>query len=330
MKVAFWMHSLEVNSCRYRVFQYLPYLRQQGVWASIHLYRGPWLDRMKFYNTLGDYDILYVHRRLFHPLEFWYVRRRTKKIVYDFDDAIMYRSSSSKNPHSASRRVKFNIMMKGMDFVVAGNQFLRSEVLRTHSNVEVIPTSIDLSRYHVKRSFEHEGPVIVGWLGSSSTLRYLKNLLPVFEELYNQFPKFQLKIVCDQFLDSMSVPVIKKRWSAEEEEADLQSFDIGVMPLVDDLWSQGKCGLKLLQYFGVGIPAVCTPVGINRDIVEDGVNGFWARDEEQWMDRLLTLIRDEGLRREMGMRGRKTVETGYTVEVNAPRLLKVLETVSET
>jgi glycosyltransferase involved in cell wall biosynthesis len=329
MKVAFWIHSLEVNSCRYRVLQYLPYFRQQGVGASIHLYQRPWLDRMKFYNTLGEYDILYVHRRLFHPLEFWYVRRRAKKIVYDFDDALMYRSSSSKNPHSPSRRMKFTIMMKGMDFVVAGNQFLRSEVLRTHSNVEVIPTSIDLSRYHVKGGFEHAGPVIVGWLGSSSTLKYLKNLLPVLEELYAQSPTFTLKIVCDQFLDSPRLPVVKKPWSAEEEEGDLQSFDIGVMPLSDDLWSRGKCGLKLLQYFSVGVPAVCTPVGINRDIVQDGVNGFWARDEGQWKDRLFTLIHDEGLRREMGVRGRKTAETGYSLEVNAPILLRVLETVSQ-
>ena len=151
--------------------------------------------------------------------------------------------------------------------------------------------------------------------------------MPTLERLYQRYPHFQLKIVCDRFIDGIHVPVIKKKWSAETEEADLKSFDIGVMPLTDDLWSRGKCGLKILQYFSVGIPAVCTPVGINRDIVHDTVNGFWAQDEKQWENRLLTLIQEEQLRREMGVEGRKTVENLYTVEVNAPRVLGILKKV---
>ena len=97
------------------------------------------------------------------------------------------------------------------------------------------------------------------------------------------------------------------------------------MPLSIDLWSQGKCGLKIIQYFSVGVPVVCTPVGINRDIVEDGVNGFWAENGDQWEDRLLKLIREEELRKEMGFKGRKKVEEGYCLEVNAPRILDVLK-----
>lgn len=125
------------------------------------------------------------------------------------------------------------------------------------------------------------------------------------------------------------MPVIKKQWSAEEEVADLKSFDIGIMPLMDDLWSRGKCGLKILQYYSVGVPAVCTPVGINRDIVEDGVNGFWAENGDQWENRLLRLVKEEGLRKEMGLRGREIVEREYSLEVNAPRLFEILKRVSE-
>jgi glycosyltransferase involved in cell wall biosynthesis len=218
-------------------------------------------------------------------------------------------------------------MMKRVDFVIAGNQFLKSEVLPYNSNVSVIPTSIDLSRYTVKNNILKESPFTIGWLGSSSTLKYLRNLMPTLENLYQRFPNFQLKIVCDQFLDNPQVPVIKKRWSPDEEEADLKSFDIGLMPLSTDLWSQGKCGLKIIQYFSVGVPVVCTPVGINRDIVEDGVNGFWAQNGDQWEDRLLKLIREEGLRKEMGFKGRKKVEEGYSLEVNAPQILDVFKKV---
>lgn len=327
MRIAYLIHSLEVNSCRYRVLQYLPYLKKNGVEASIHFYKRGWLEKIIFYNTLGQYDILYIHRKLFPPLEFWYIRKKVKKIVYDFDDALMYRSSSSKSSYSFSRRYKFSYMMKRADFIIAGNQFLKSEVLHYNPNVTIIPTSIDLSHYPLKDNWHQKGPITIGWLGSGSTLKYLKAIMPVLENLYQRYPHFQLKIICDQFLEGMRLPVIKKLWAEEEESSDLRSVDIGIMPLSDDLWSRGKCGLKILQYQSVGLPVVCAPVGVNRDIVENGVNGFWAENETQWEDRLLKLIEGEALRREMGLRGRMTVEQSYSLEVNGPRILSVLKKV---
>lgn len=317
-----------MNSCRYRVLQYLPYFRKGGVEVSVHFYKRNGLEKLKFYNTLGQYDIFYIHRKLFSPTEFWYLRRKAKRIIYDFDDALMYRSSGARNPYSLSRRFRFAYMMKRVNFVMAGNQFLKSQVIPYNPNVEVIPTSIDLSQYSVKKGDHPEGLITIGWLGSSSTLKYLRPLLPTLEKMFNGYPHFQLKIVCDRFLDSSYLPIIKKRWSSEEEEGDLKSFDIGIMPLSDDLWSRGKCGLKILQYQSVGVPVICTPVGVNRDIIEDGVNGFWAQDEDQWEKGLSKLIQEDGLRREMGLEGRKTVERGYSLEVNAPRILDVLKKVS--
>jgi len=329
MKVAFLIHSLEVSSCRYRVLQYLPYLKKRGVEVSVQFYKRGWLDKFKFYNTLGQYDIFYILRKLFSPFEFWYIHQMAKKIIYDFDDALMYRSSGSKNPYSLSRRVKFAYMMKRVDHVIAGNQFLRTEVLPYNPHVTVIPTAIDLSRYSLKEHFSKVGPITIGWLGSSSTLKYLKTLMPILENIYKKCPHIQLKIVCDKFLDDFIIPLIKKWWSPDEEEMDLKSFDIGLMPLYNDLWSQGKCGLKILQYFSVGVPVVCTPVGINKDIVEDGENGFWAQNGEEWENRLLKLIEEEGLRREMGLKGRKTVERDYSLDISAPRLFSVLKEVME-
>ena len=327
MKVAFLIHSLEVSGCRYRVLQYLPYLKEKGVACSVHLFQEGWPVRLRFYRSLADYDLLYIHRRLFPPLELAYVRRKANKIIFDFDDAIMYRSSSSSNPYSFSRRLKFAYLMKRVDFVVAGNEFLRSEVLPYTTRVEVIPTSIDLTRYSMRGESSAKGPLTIGWLGSSSTLKYMKAMMPMLERLYDQYPHFQLKIVCDAFLESERLPVVKKRWALEEEEADLKSFDIGIMPLTDDLWTRGKCGLKILQYYGVKVPVVCTPVGVNRDIVEDGTNGFWAENEDQWMEKLLLLMRDPGLRHEMGRKGRMKVEQRYRLETCAGRLYDILEKV---
>ena len=328
MKIAFLIHSLEVSGCRYRVLQYLPYFEREGMKASLYFFNADRRAQLEFYRALGQYDLLYIHRKLFFPAEFWYIRRKARKIIYDFDDAIMYRSSGSRTPYSLSRRIKFAYMMKRVDLSIAGNQFLKSEVLPYNPHVEVIPTSVDLARYRVKKTFDHAGPLTIGWLGSSSTLKYLKALMPVLENLYRQYPHLQLKMVCDQFLDGFGLPLVKKRWSAEEEEADLKSFDIGVMPLADDLWSKGKCGLKILQYYSVGIPVVCTPVGVNREIVQDGVNGFWAENEGEWKDRLGRLIQNENLRREMGLKGRQVVEQEYSMEVNGPRILEIMNRVA--
>jgi glycosyltransferase involved in cell wall biosynthesis len=329
IKVAFLIQGMEASSSRYRVLQYLPFLKEQGVDVSVHPRQQRWRDKLTFYNSLYQYDLLFIQRKLFTPAEFLYIRHKAKKIVYDFDDAVMYRSSGSASSISFSRRFRFGYMMKRVDYVIAGNQFLKSEVQPYNKNVAVIPTTIDLSRYSAKEAGDQSNVITIGWLGSSSTLKYLRPLIPVLERTHRKHPNVQLKIVCDQFLDAQYLPVIKKRWASEEEEADLKSFDIGIMPLTDDLWSRGKCGLKILQYYSVGVPVVCTPVGINGEIVEDGVNGFWARNETEWEERLLRLIEEEGLRREMGINGRRTVEEGYSLEVNAPRLFSVIKEVMQ-
>lgn len=202
MKVAFLIHSLEVSGCRYRVLQYVPFLKERGVDVSIHLYKRTWADKITFYDLLNQYDILCIYRKLFLPTEFWHIRKKAKQIVYDLDDAVMYRSSSSKTPYSFSRRLKFAYMMRRIDFAIAGNQFLKSEVFRYNPNVEIIPTTIDLSRYPLKENFHTGGPITIGWMGSGSTLKYLKLLMPSLERVYQKFPGFQLKIVCNDFLDS--------------------------------------------------------------------------------------------------------------------------------
>jgi glycosyltransferase involved in cell wall biosynthesis len=219
----------------------------------------------------------------------------------------MYRSAKSKNPYSISRRVKFAYLIKRADGVIAGNAFLKSEALRHNDHVVTIPTPLDLSRYRLKEHVLNDDVVTIGWLGSRSSLRYLRSLLPTLERIFQRHPGVRLKIVCSEFLDSSSLPIVKKQWSWEEEEEDLRSFDIGVMPLSNDLWSKGKCGLKILQYYSVGVPVVCTPVGINQDIVTHGVNGFWALNEGQWEEGLVALVQDKALK-EMGLRGRETVE----------------------
>jgi glycosyltransferase involved in cell wall biosynthesis len=134
--------------------------------------------------------------------------------------------------------------------------------------------------------------------------------------------------VSNHFFDSPYFPIIKKPWKLEDENEDLISFDIGLMPLHDDLWSRGKCGLKIVQYLSVGLPVVCTPVGMNSDIIKEGENGFWATTHQEWVDRLSTLIQNPDLRYAMGLKGIETVDQGYSLAVTSEKFFYVLQSLN--
>jgi glycosyltransferase involved in cell wall biosynthesis len=326
MRIIFLTHASDQGH-RFRVEQYFPYLKARRVEPQWQPLGGSVRERLAIYRTLPNYDVVCIQRRLLSPLEFFWVRRKSKKILFDIDDAIMYRSSSSPQSHSFSRRIKFRWMVRGSDIVTAGNQFLRAEVLKVDPGKEVflIPTSIDTRLYPKKKGNADHREIILGWIGTKGNLKYLKRLEPVFNILSQRFSDVKLKIVSDDFYHSPSISVIKKTWRLEDENEDLVSFDIGLMPLNDDLWSRGKCGLKIIQYLSVGVPVVCTPVGINSDIVTDGENGFWARDDQEWLDRLTRLIQDKELRRRMGAKGIETVEQGYSLSVASEKFYKILQ-----
>jgi glycosyltransferase involved in cell wall biosynthesis len=324
MKVLFLIQGFSVAASRYRVLQYIPYLNSKGVDTSVSLYPRTLKENFQFFNDLPQYDIIFLQRKRFNQPRLGWLRKRAKRIIYDFDDSVMYRNSKARDPISQTRRRRFVQMIKNSNFVIAGNEFLKSEVLPFNPNVEVIPSAIDQERYHLKTYPLKQDRVTLGWIGDHGSIHYLEKMRPLFDKIGEQYPHVNLKIVCDTFFDCERMNVIKKNWSSEEEVADLQGFDIGLMPLVDDPWSWGKCGLKIIQYQGVGLPVVCTPVGINMDLVEDGINGYWAMTLVEWEKKLSALIEDSELRERMGREGRRRVLENYTYQACAPRLLSIL------
>src|SRR4030043_383275 len=320
MNVLFLIQGFTIAASRYRLLKYIPYLESKGVKTTVSLYPRSLKENFQFFNDLPQYDIVFLQRKRFNQPQLGMLRRRAKKIVYDLDDAVMYRNSKAKDPVSSTRRRRFVQMIKNSDFVIAGNEFLKREVFPFNPNVEVIPTAIDQERYHLKTYPSQKKEVTLGWIGDHGSVHYLERMRPLFEKIGRKYPHVELKIVCDTFIDCDRMNVIKKNWTLDEEVADLQGFDIGLMPLVDDPWSWGKCGLKIIQYQGVGVPVVCTPVGINKDLVEDGVNGFYAMNPEEWEKKLSLRSEDSELRKKMGEEGRKRVLESYTYQACAPRL----------
>jgi len=325
MKVLFLIQGQSVAASRYRVLQYLPYLNSRGVEATVSRYPKGLKENLRFFKSLSQYDLIFLQRKRFNQPRLGWMRKRAKRIVYDFDDAVMYRNSKAVHPFSQTRKRRFIQMIRASDFVIAGNEFLKGEVFPVNPNVEVIPTAIDADRYPLKEYGPRKERVTIGWIGDHGSIHYLEKMKPIFEEVGKRYPNAELKIVCDTFFDCRNLPVIKKKWSSEEEVKDLQGFDIGVMPLMDDPWSWGKCGLKIIQYQGVGVPVVCTPVGINKDLVEDGMNGLWAATPEEWEEKISLLIEDPVLRERMGREGRRRVMERFSIQSCGPRLFSIFD-----
>jgi glycosyltransferase involved in cell wall biosynthesis len=323
MKIAFLTTRTEKPSVRYRFLQYIPYIETRG-WSVkvLVIPQGVW-QRYKVFKSLVAFDMVFLQRKLFTVLDWYLLIRNAKKLVYDFDDAIMFRDSKRGNPESFLRMLKFKRTVEGSDVVIAGNEYLKGLAAPYNKNIVVIPTSIDMERYGPKEWADEDGTVTLGWIGSHSTIFYLERIKGVLDKIFEEYPNTRLKIVSDSFFDCNRMPVVKKKWNYDEETADLHSFDIGLMPLTDDPWSRGKCGFKLLQYMAAGVPAVASPVGVNGGIISHGVNGFLAGDEGAWLENVSGLIEDEGLRRRMGEKARKTVIERYSLEVNAPKILAV-------
>lgn len=311
---------------RYRFPQFLPYLVAEGVEVGLQRIEQSPPQFLRMLSSLKEADIVVILRKLLPPWKQRLIRRFAKKIVFEYDDSIMYRSSRWSNQYSGTRRLRFERMVKTSDCIIAGNQFLKSEATKyvPEEKVHIIPTVVDIEKYPLKSYSSSERNVILGWFGSKSTLYYLKNLIPVFEEISRRFPLVQLKVVCNDFFDIPAMKVIKKEWSEADEITDLQSFDIGLGPLTDDLWSRGKCGLKLVQYLAVGVPAVCSPVGANKEIVSNGEVGFWVSDQREWIERLSTLIDNPELRQKMGKRGRERIKKRYSLQVMTPQVIDIL------
>jgi glycosyltransferase involved in cell wall biosynthesis len=324
MKALFLVQGLEVAASRYRVLQYLPGLSAAGIGCAALRFPRGLLDLPPVLKEARQAEVLYLQRKQMGPLSLPILRRSARRVIYDFDDALWVRSSKHPDNRSRTRRRRFRRMVRAADLVVAGNSYLAEKASLLGRPVVVIPTPVDTSLYPLRPEGFDPRVVTVGWIGAHASVHYLCELMPVLEEAYRTDRRFRLKVVCSIFPDSTGLPMEKVRWQKETEVEEIRSMDIGIMPLIDDEWSRGKCGLKALQYLAAGVPVVATPVGVNADIVKDGGNGFWARTAREWIDRLLLLAGDPALRRRMGLQGRETVEKGYSLEACLPMMEEAL------
>lgn len=341
MKVLFLTQTTELGpSSRYRVYQLLPWLQQLGVECTVSpaiddaLYRRLYLDsggkgsrrgafaaswrrRRADLQRAGDFDAVFVQKGVFPGLYSGFERKfaARRPLVFDFDDAIwLPRVGGSRVLRTLHREAAVQDILRCAAAVIAGNDFLAEYAARFNRKVTVVPSSISVEAYETAANSG-----LVGWIGSRTTLPYLKPLKAIFETL-----GIKPRIIASGDPTQLGFEVEFRPWRLETEMEELSHIGIGIAPLPDTPWEHGKCGVKILQYMASGIPVVASPVGANRGIVTHGVNGFLAGNTQEWTTALHRLIADPKLRQQLGTAGHQTVEKRFRVQRAAETVASVL------
>jgi glycosyltransferase involved in cell wall biosynthesis len=336
---------------RFRFEQYLDSLRARGIecdfsWALdgadakvlyspgrvpqkaalvLRLLFKRWLETF----SLDKYDLVLVQREAMFvggPMLELAAKRGGAKLVFDFDDAIWLADMSAYNQRFRFLKAPGKIprVLGAADLVLAGNAYLADYARRFNQSIQIVPTTIDTDAYQ-PRAPRPDGPVCIGWSGSFSTIRDFRLAAPTLKRLRVRYgDRVRFKVIGDGSFRDDELGVVGQPWKAETEVADLHDIDVGIMPLPDNEWSRGKCGLKGLQYMALGIPTLMSPVGVNAEIITDGKNGFLPRTDEDWERNLAALIEDPALRARIGTAGRLRVVQDYSVNAWRDRYCDLL------
>jgi glycosyltransferase involved in cell wall biosynthesis len=342
-------------SQRFRIEQWREWLRTDGIRVDIVPFADPRLmtllyrsgrpmtkaiavalafaRRLAMVRSIHNYDAVAVHRSacLVGPAVLERLLARRQRLIFDFDDAIFVTHTTSAN--RAFGWLKFAgktaAVCRASAHIVAGNDYLGAYARRYNARVTVIPSSVDTDRYR-PRLTEKTSVLVVGWMGTSTSQTYLESFVPVLRE-FSARTSVEIRVISDRSPSLPGVPFVWREWCAATELEELRAFDIGIMPMPDDRWAHGKCAMKALLYMSVGVPVICSSVGVNRDIIRHGENGFLAASPEEWRAALDALLSDPALRRRVGQAGRATVESTYSARRCASLFAEVVrKTVVET
>ena len=307
------------SSTRYRALNYFPLFRAHG-WNPTHITDDKtFTSHRNILRAAELSDTVVILRRTPNELFGYQLRQSSKRLIFDFDDAIHLPRSG----RFSRRPVRFRKMIQRCDHVWAGNSYLVSEALRFNNNVSLAPTAVEIERYQSRKESPTDQHCLV-WIGSRSTGKYIANILPILVDAYKRSANFGLKIIADFKLHSETLPIQNIIWSHATETFELADSTIGIAPMTDDAWTRGKCGLKVLQYMASGLPVITSPYGVNRDLVDDGNTGFHAASPNQWIDAIHQLSTNPTLAASMGLAGKRKCQANFTVQKVFTTLLGTL------
>ncbi len=289
---------------------------------------GGFARRLGLLFVVPAYDFVFIHREaapIGPPVFEWIIAKvLRKKIIYDFDDAIWLANTSEANKLAASLKWHHKVadICQWAHKISCGNNYLATYARQFNPHAVVNPTTIDTVHLHNQvRDQAVVGRLVIGWTGTHSTLKYLEQVVPVLARLEDEGLDFEFRVICNQPPAYQLRSLVFQPWRKDAEIVDLLHFHVGLMPLADDPWAEGKCAFKALQYMALGVPALVSPVGMNTEVVRHGHNGFVCATAADWEACLRQLLGDAALRQRLGAAARATVEQRYSVRANTPNFL---------
>lgn len=328
-------YPVEGASSRYRVFQYLPHLERLGFETEVQSFMDramyklaltPGRTGLKIIATLKatfrrlwalrrwrDFDAIYLQRELLPfggPVVEGWLKRRGAVLFFDYDDALFIKKASRYNRIATALRSenKTRDLFRLVDCVVAGNNWLRDTALDAGASRAVtLEVAEDTARIPMRALHSNEAPVTIGWLGSPSTVKYLKIIEPVLQFIAATYPSVRWEIVGggDFKMDGVNWQI--SDWSLEDELEALSRFDIGLMPLPPEDWAKGKSGGKARTYMAAGVVPVVSAIGYNNELIVDGETGFLCNDSHDWCKAMCLAIDNAGVRQRIGQAARAEV-----------------------
>lgn len=345
---------------RFRFEQYVPYLEAHGFEchfspllptpAHDQAFYGPgqyvakagillnsWRTRLADWRRAHEFDAVVVYREAIYTGQTIFeklIKQRGVKIALDFDDAIWLPAISANNRALAwlKNADKLKTLIALSDLVMVGNSYLADYARQFNPSVAIVPTTLNTDIFTPQPAPpKPPGIVEIGWTGSHSTVEHFEHGLPALRRMAQKYgDRLRFKLIGDARYQCPQLGLQGTAWRKETELADLATIDIGIMPLPDTPWARGKCGFKGLTYMALGLPAVMSPVGVNRDIVQDGHNGFLADSTEEWVEKLSALVESAALRRTLGQAGRQTVVERFSVASQQAHLLQLLRQLTQS
>jgi glycosyltransferase involved in cell wall biosynthesis len=338
-------------SQRYRIEQFLPYLKEEGLSYDYDYLLSEEMDRV-FYSPgalLGkawlvvksiiklcyiafvkskDFHYVFVQREAFMlgTAFFEKVIAKRSKLIFDFDDSIWMPNVSEANKKLSFLKNpnKVKEIIEKAHYNVTGNLFLSNYASQY---VMQIPTCVDTYEYQRSSPLKpkQNGRVCIGWSGSQTTIEHFKLAQPVLSAIKKKYgDKVYFKVLGDGDYSNEELNIQGVKWERKTEIQELEELDIGIMPLPNDEWSKGKCGLKGLVYMSMEIPSILADVGVNAEIIQDGVNGYLCANSREWQEKLSLLIENEALRETFGKLGRETILDKYSILANKEGLINLI------
>jgi glycosyltransferase involved in cell wall biosynthesis len=312
------------SATRYRALQYFPKFIDIG-WQPKHAtISGGLIAIAKTFIAANNADVVVLLRKSFPYPIFWILRKLSKKLIFDFDDAIFCNTDGS---YSKTRMQRFEATVSDCDYIFAGNQYLADAAKKFNANVSIIPTSLNTDKYNLACQKDDAVFELV-WIGSQSTRKYIAEIIPSLEIAAQTIPNLQLKIIADFELSSSKLNIINESWNEKTEALALCKADLGLAPMPEDNWTKGKCALKVLQYMASGLPVISSPSGVNGQVVTIDLNGFLATNSSQWTETIVDAYRKKSYLPQMGQEGRKLVIDEFSINIVYEKINTVLNQLS--